>query len=62
MAKTALINRNEKRRETVKKLAAKRAELLARLGRALDGTVARLLGALEPLAQRVDGPAQGPIA
>jgi small subunit ribosomal protein S14 len=29
MAKTALINRNEKRRETVKKLAAKRAELLA---------------------------------
>jgi small subunit ribosomal protein S14 len=29
MAKTALINRNEKRRGTVKKLAAKRAELLA---------------------------------
>src|SRR5918996_5610554 len=29
MAKTALINRNEKRRETVKKLAAKRAELIA---------------------------------
>jgi small subunit ribosomal protein S14 len=29
MAKLALINRNEKRRETVKKLAAKRAELLA---------------------------------
>jgi small subunit ribosomal protein S14 len=29
MAKTALINRNEKRRQTVKKLSAKRAELLA---------------------------------
>ena len=29
MAKTALINRNEKRRDTVKKYAAKRAELLA---------------------------------
>jgi small subunit ribosomal protein S14 len=29
MAKTALINRNEKRRDTVKRLAAKRAELLA---------------------------------
>ena len=29
MAKTALINRNEKRRYTVKRLAAKRAELLA---------------------------------
>jgi small subunit ribosomal protein S14 len=29
MAKLALINRNEKRRETVKKFAAKRAELLA---------------------------------
>ena len=29
MAKTALINRNEKRRRTVKKHAAKRAELLA---------------------------------
>jgi small subunit ribosomal protein S14 len=29
MAKTALINRNEKRRQTVKRLAAKRAELLA---------------------------------
>ena len=29
MAKLALINRNEKRRGTVKKLAAKRAELLA---------------------------------
>ena len=29
MAKTALINRNEKRRKVVKKLAAKRAELLA---------------------------------
>jgi small subunit ribosomal protein S14 len=29
MAKTALINRNDKRRRTVKKLAAKRAELLA---------------------------------
>ena len=29
MAKLALINRNEKRRDTVKKLAAKRAELLA---------------------------------
>jgi small subunit ribosomal protein S14 len=29
MAKTALINRNEKRRNTVKKNAAKRAELLA---------------------------------
>src|ERR1043165_5665999 len=29
MAKTALINRNEKRRDTVKRHAAKRAELLA---------------------------------
>lgn len=29
MAKTALINREQKRRETVKKFAAKRAELLA---------------------------------
>jgi small subunit ribosomal protein S14 len=29
MAKTALINRNEKRRNTVKKNAARRAELLA---------------------------------
>ena len=29
MAKMALINRNEKRRRTVKKYAAKRAELLA---------------------------------
>jgi small subunit ribosomal protein S14 len=29
MAKLALINRNEKRRDTVKRLAAKRAELLA---------------------------------
>jgi small subunit ribosomal protein S14 len=29
MAKLALVNRNEKRRDTVKKLAAKRAELLA---------------------------------
>lgn len=29
MAKLALINRNEKRRETVRKLAGKRAELLA---------------------------------
>jgi small subunit ribosomal protein S14 len=29
MAKLALINRNEKRRETVKRLAGKRAELLA---------------------------------
>ena len=29
MAKTSLINRNEKRRDTVKKLAAKRGELLA---------------------------------
>jgi small subunit ribosomal protein S14 len=29
MAKTALINRNEKRRDAVKKHAAKRAELLA---------------------------------
>ena len=29
MAKTSLINRNEKRRDTVKRLAAKRAELLA---------------------------------
>ena len=29
MAKLALVNRNEKRRETVKKFAAKRAELLA---------------------------------
>ena len=29
MAKLALINRNEKRRGTVKRLAAKRAELLA---------------------------------
>ena len=29
MAKTALVNRNEKRRKTVKKLAGKRAELLA---------------------------------
>ena len=29
MAKLALINRNDKRRETVKKYAAKRAELLA---------------------------------
>jgi small subunit ribosomal protein S14 len=29
MANTSLINRNEKRRDTVKRLAAKRAELLA---------------------------------
>ena len=29
MAKLALINRNEKRRETVKKYAAKRADLVA---------------------------------
>ena len=29
MAKTALINREQKRRDTVKKFAAKRAELLA---------------------------------
>ena len=29
MAKTALINREEKRRATVKKYAAKRAELMA---------------------------------
>jgi small subunit ribosomal protein S14 len=29
MAKTALINREQKRRETVKKFAAKRAELIA---------------------------------
>ena len=29
MAKTALVNRNEKRRKVVKKLAGKRAELLA---------------------------------
>jgi len=29
MAKTSLINRNEKRRDTVKRLAGKRAELLA---------------------------------
>ena len=29
MAKLSLINRNEKRRDTVKRLAAKRAELLA---------------------------------
>ena len=29
MAKTALINRDQKRRQTVKKFAAKRAELLA---------------------------------
>jgi small subunit ribosomal protein S14 len=29
MAKLALINRNEKRRDTVKRLTAKRAELLA---------------------------------
>jgi small subunit ribosomal protein S14 len=29
MAKTALINREQKRRETVKKFAAKRSELLA---------------------------------
>ena len=29
MAKTSLVNRNEKRRKTVKKNAAKRAELLA---------------------------------
>jgi small subunit ribosomal protein S14 len=29
MAKTSLINRNEKRRDAVKKYAAKRAELLA---------------------------------
>ena len=29
MAKLALINRNEKRRQTVKRLAGKRAELLA---------------------------------
>jgi small subunit ribosomal protein S14 len=29
MAKTALVNRNEKRRKTVKKLAGRRAELLA---------------------------------
>jgi small subunit ribosomal protein S14 len=29
MAKTAVINRNEKRRRTVKKFAAKRAELMA---------------------------------
>ncbi len=29
MAKTALINRDQKRRDTVKKFAAKRAELLA---------------------------------
>src|SRR5512134_3578256 len=32
MAKTALINREQKRRETVKKYAAKRAELLATIG------------------------------
>ena len=29
MAKTSLVNRNEKRRKTVKKLAGKRADLLA---------------------------------
>jgi small subunit ribosomal protein S14 len=29
MAKTSLVNRNEKRRKTVKKLAGKRAELLS---------------------------------
>ncbi|HSN40122.1 MAG TPA: 30S ribosomal protein S14 [Burkholderiales bacterium] len=29
MAKTAVINRNQKRRDTVKKFAAKRAELMA---------------------------------
>ena len=29
MAKTSLVNRNEKRRDTVKKYAGKRAELLA---------------------------------
>ena len=29
MAKTSLVNRNEKRRKTVKKFAAKRAELEA---------------------------------
>ena len=32
MAKTALINREQKRRETVKKYAAKRAELFATIG------------------------------
>ena len=32
MAKTALINREQKRRETVKKYSAKRAELLATIG------------------------------
>ena len=32
MAKTALINCEQKRRETVKKYAAKRAELLATIG------------------------------
>ena len=32
MAKTSLINRDKKRRETVKKYAAKRAELSAIIG------------------------------
>ena len=32
MAKVALTNRNEKRRKTVKKFAAKRAELMAIIG------------------------------
>jgi len=32
MAKMALINREQKRRDTVKKFAAKRAELLATIG------------------------------
>jgi small subunit ribosomal protein S14 len=32
MAKTSLVNRDKKRRETVKKFAAKRAELLAVIG------------------------------
>ena len=32
MAKTALINREQKRRDTVRKFAAKRAELMAMVG------------------------------
>jgi len=32
MAKVALTNRNEKRRKTIKKFAAKRAELMALIG------------------------------
>lgn len=47
MAKVALINRDNKRRETVKKFAAKRAELLAAIANTKLGEEERMAARLK---------------